>query len=200
MFTGIVDHYGTIGVLRQTDQGIYLQIECQFNGLALGESIAVNGICLTVVEQWDNGFSCELSPETLALTNSGEWQVGTVVNLERSLTLQSHLGGHFVMGHVDGTAIVDCIEAQGDFFAWRFTSLPQEAAMMLSRKGSVAVNGVSLTVNDVGDDSFTVMLIPHTLSRTNLHTLSEGDVVNIEYDYLARIVARQVSVLVQQNS
>lgn len=195
MFTGIVDHCGTITSISRTEHGMHVVIECQLEGIVPGESIAVNGICLTAIEPASHRFEAQLSPETLALTNARFWTEGHLINVERSLTATDRLGGHFVMGHVDTTAVLNDITSHGEYQAYIFGGLPEEAQAYLITKGSVAVNGVSLTINSVSKDGFGVMLIPHTLAITNLGGLQIGDRVNIEYDYLARIIAKQLELM-----
>lgn len=191
MYTGIVDHIAKIIKIQVLDKGLCLTVASQFNGLQLGESIALDGICVTVTAFRDGEFDCELSPETLKLTTARNFQLETEVNLERSLTLQDKLGGHFVMGHVDTTATVKQIEKHADFTRVIIMGLTKDAMPYFAKKGSVCVNGVSLTINEVYDDGFEVMLIPHTQERTNLKYLQENSIVNIEFDTLARIVVRQ---------
>ena len=195
MFTGIVDHCATIADIKRTEHGLHVLIECQFDGIQPGESISVDGICLTAIDPAHHQFEAQLSPETLALTNANAWQLGSLVNVERSLQLHDRLGGHFVMGHVDTTAVLKDITEHGDFKGYEFSELPTEAGRFLVTKGSVAVNGVSLTINSTTSDGFSVMLIPHTLARSNLGGLQIEDRVNIEYDYLARIIAKQLEIM-----
>ncbi len=194
MYTGIVDHTGKIIEITEHGGGITILFECQFTDIQLGESISVDGICLTAVAPKNNLFKADLSPETLKLTNAKAWKVGQQVNLERSLLATDRFGGHFVMGHVDTTATVAEIKPEGDYHYYRFNKLPKEAKPYFVKKGSVALNGASLTVNEITEDGFAVMLIPHTLERTNLSNLTVGSTVNIEYDYLARYVLRQEEV------
>jgi riboflavin synthase len=187
MFTGIVDHCGFIAEIEHHPQAIKLKIKHQFSNLDLGESIAVNGICLTVTADANSFFYCDLSPETLSVTTAKHFKVGNTVNLERALQPISRMGGHFVMGHIDVTGTVKAIQEVGEFTEIVFNS----SIEYLFHKGSITVNGVSLTVNRVGDDDFAVMLIPHTLERTSLSTLEVGDEVNLELDKMARIIVEQ---------
>jgi riboflavin synthase len=155
--------------------------------LKLGESVAVNGCCLTVVAMADREFELQAGPETLARTNLGDRKPGDCVNLERALKVGDRLGGHFVQGHVDTTAILRERRRQGE---WEFLELeiePSWTALMVS-KGSIAVDGVSLTLVDVTDDAFSVMLIPHTIAVTTLGTSPPGSRLNIEVDMLAKHV------------
>lgn len=188
MFTGIVDHCGTITDIVKQEQCLTMSISCQFDNLQAGESIAVDGICLTVIEPQAKRFLCDVSPETYKLTTAQFFQPGQRVNLERSLRASDRLGGHFVMGHIDLYCRVAERDCQGDFINCRFAGLPDYVQPFVTEKACIAINGVSLTINEVAPDGFSVMLIPHTLARTNLSTLSTGDKVNIELDYLARFV------------
>ena len=189
MFTGIIDHTGSIADIEASLNGHRLWIESQFSDLQIGESIAVDGACVTVVAIDTDRFCCEVSTETLCLTRFGAYQAGAVVNLERALRAQDRLGGHFVSGHVDQLAKVQSVEVQQDYVVMRFHGLSEAAPKWLVHKGSVTVNGVSLTLNQVNEGSFEVMIIPHTLKSTNLGALKVSDTVDIEYDLLAKTVA-----------
>jgi len=195
MFTGLIDHCGEIKECAQGEHGMSLWIKTQFKELVDGESIAVDGICLTVVESSEYGFRCDLSPETLKVTTAKYFEIGHRINLEQSLTPSDKLGGHFVYGHVDQTARVANKKSFDDFTQVTFSGFSEENKCLLVRKGSVAINGVSLTINNVTDDYFDVMLIPETLRLTNLSGLQVGQSVNIEYDYLAKLVVNTVSRL-----
>lgn len=192
MFTGIIDHCGSIAAIEQIPNGLQLAIKHHFSDLILGESIAINGICLTVTQFQNNIYHCDLSPETLKLTTAHQFQVNQPVNLERALLPTSRLGGHFVMGHVDQIAHLKMSRKINDFTEMTFAGLNQEALKFIVKKGSIAIDGVSLTINEVTSDGFSVMLIPHTLERTNLATLTEHAAVNIEFDMLARMVVKQL--------
>ena len=157
------------------------------DGLQLGESIAVNGVCLTVRHQTQQGFQVDISEETLKRSTLGEIEVGSEVNLERPLTPGSRLGGHFVQGHVDGIGQLLSKETKDGFGLWAF-SLPSDLRSYVVEKGSIAVNGVSLTVAKQTHTGFEVALIPHTLENTNFRTLSTGQNVNLEVDILAKYV------------
>jgi riboflavin synthase len=187
MYTGIVSHTAQILDIQAIDTGMQCWVSCEFDNLQDGESIAVDGICFTVSEHVPGKFRFEVSPETLAKTTAGRWQADSVVNLERSLTLNDRVGGHMVTGHIDTTACLRVKEAQGDFVYYEF-AVDKSALPFIAPKGCVSINGVSLTVNKVLEDGFAVMLIPHTLGRTNLSMLNSQDRVNIEYDYFARYV------------
>jgi riboflavin synthase len=188
MYTGIIDHCGVIQRLIQGDKSIHLWISCNFLDVIEGESIAVNGFCVTALQPEKNLFQCDISPETFCLTNAQYLTEGSIVNLERSLQLQDRLGGHFVMGHVDKVYQLSEKVPQGEFTLMNFSKVSTGSdSAFLVKKGSVSVNGISLTINEVSPNGFQVMVIPHTLKRTNLHLLTVGDKVNIEFDLLVRI-------------
>lgn len=192
MFTGIVDHVGKILAAETTPTGRRLTVQTRFENLNLGESIALDGTCLTVTQMAPGQFTCDLSPETLALTISDAYEVGAEINLERALRLGDALGGHWVLGHVDGRGRVALVEAGPEYARVVFESVGKEFADYLADKGSITVNGVSLTVNRVLDEGFEVMLIPHTLERTNLRHLKSGQPVNLEFDYLAKLIVQKI--------
>ena len=190
MFSGIVAAVGKIASATPTAGGLRLVVEAgglDLTDVAIGDSVAVNGVCLTVIAQGGGGFEADVSRETLACTAG--FAAGTRVNLEKALRLSDRLGGHLVSGHVDGTGVVTRVAAAGDNRLLAI-DLPRELAHYVARKGSVAVNGVSLTVNDIAGSEFAVNLIPHTLVASNLGTLAAGDRVNVEVDLLARYVER----------
>ncbi|MCW5589928.1 MAG: riboflavin synthase [Legionellales bacterium] len=191
MYTGIIDHVGKVLSRHVHSAGIEILVASQFNDLVLGESIAVNGVCVTVNDFQHAIFSAQLSPETLNVTNLNMLAEGSLVNLERSLAVGDRLGGHIVQGHVDQTAIVTAIHQQADFREMVFSGILAESQALLLKKGSISVNGVSLTINEVNQDSFTCMLIPHTLAHTNLNHLTINDTVNIEFDWLVKIMLQQ---------
>ena len=174
-----------------------LWISCQFDALVLGESISVDGVCLTVVDSKPNGFACEVSPETMGLTIANEYTVGRIVNLERSMCLNDRVGGHLVTGHVDQSLFVEETQSYDGFIEVIFSAVGARNQSYLIEKGSVAVNGVSLTINKVHADGFCVMLIPHTLQRTNLSQLLLGRRVNVEYDQMAKLVNQQVRLYLE---
>ena len=160
--------------------------------VALGDSIAVSGPCLTVVEVADHTFEVDVSPETLARTTLGQKHAGDGVNLEKALRMSDRLGGHLVSGHIDGIGTVTRRESRDDYVRF-VTQVSPEFAPYIASKGSISMDGVSLTVNDAGDACFEVLIIPHTLEHTTLGSLGESDLVNIEVDLIARYIERLVS-------
>ena len=188
MYTGLIDHIGKVIQLTKNANTLRLWIETQFTDLEIGESIAADGICVTVIDPQPHLFVCDISPETYRLTTTKYYQHNQLINLERSLCLSDRLGGHVVMGHGDKTCSVKTVTVQDECKSMIFSGLTSDDQKYLIKKGCVAVNGVSLTINEVFLDGFEVMLIPHTLERTNLAFLQMGDHVNIEFDYIARIV------------
>ena len=190
MFTGIIAAIGTVATVQPTAGGVRLRIEAgglPLADVAVGDSIAVNGVCLTAIALAGGAFEADVSRETLACTTG--FAAGARVNLEKALRLADRLGGHLVSGHVDGTGSVSRCEAAGDNRLLRIAP-PAAVARYVAPKGSVAVNGVSLTVNDVSATDFSVNLIPHTLAATNLGELQPGDRVNLEADLIARMGGR----------
>lgn len=195
MFTGLIEEVGCIAQVEANAAGSRIRVQAQriLEKLALGDSIAVDGACMTVIAFDENTFSFEVSPESLSKTNFSSFQPGTRVNLERPLTPSSRIGGHYVTGHVDGLARVVSREELGNSIVFTF-EVPSEAmAALLVPKGSVAILGISLTVNTVSGNRFTVAIIPHTLSHTNLGDYQSGDAVNIETDLLGKYVQRLMS-------
>ncbi len=191
MFTGIIEEVGKVRSLRRAAQGAIAGIEARSVGAELnpGDSIAVNGACLTVTDRKGENFSCDLSPETLQRTTLGEARKGMLVNLERPLSLGSRLGGHFVQGHIDGIGRLVSRAAGGDGSVLTF-EYPMEIERYLVHKGSVAVDGISLTIAALKGNSFTVAVIPFTLKMTNLGGLRIGSAVNLEVDILGKYVER----------
>lgn len=196
MFTGLVETLGEVAALAACGPGMRLTITSPLIAAdaSLGDSIAVNGCCLTIVELDSprGTFAFEAGSETLSRTNLGRLQVGSRVNLERSLQLGDRLGGHLVSGHVDALGTLDEIRTEGEW-AFYWFRVPGELSRQMASKGSVAVDGVSLTLVDVERERFSIALIPHTLAVTTLGQLQLGDAVNIETDLLAKYVARQLS-------
>ncbi len=190
MFTGLIADVGLVGSVQRDADGITLHVRSSL-GRARGEgdSIAVDGVCLTAVDVRADGFSAQAMQETLARSALAELREGAPVNLELPLRAQDRLGGHIVQGHVDGTSVLHAIRPEGFSRVLEFEAGPA-LLRYLVLKGSVAVNGVSLTVSALGEETFAVSLIPETLERTNLGQLAEGALVNIEVDILAKHVER----------
>ena len=193
MFTGLIRTTGEITALKQAgDLVMTIRMHEPFT-VSMGASIACHGICLTVVRFTHDEFDVQLSAETLARSNADAWQVGTRINLEPSLQIGGYIGGHFVSGHVDCLGQTATRTPSGDSTIWTFT-VPHAFAKFIAPKGSITIDGVSLTVNTVVDHAdtteFSVNIIPHTAEMTGFRTLSVGDAVNIEIDMLARYVAR----------
>ncbi len=191
MFTGLVEEIGLCEDLQRSAGSARLLIQASgiSCGVKIGDSISVNGCCLTAISTRDGAMAFDLLDETLQRTNLKELIPGRKVNLERSLLADGRLGGHFVQGHVDATIPVVAILQQGSDLRINF-KVPPEFAGYVAYKGSVAINGVSLTIAEVTADSFAVWIIPHTASHTNLGDLREGDLVNLECDMLAKYAAR----------
>ena len=198
MFTGIVEETGAVQSLQRGEAGARLEIEASvvLADLQLGGSIAVNGCCLTAVEITPHGFRADLSPETLDKTNLGDLTPGARVNLERPLLPSSRLSGHFVQGHIDGTGEFLGLEPAGDESWTLRVRCPRELLPFLVYKGSIAIDGVSLTIAKLVDDVVEVAIIPHTYQETNLGGRKAGDKVNLEADILAKYVARQLDARV----
>ena len=190
MFTGIITDVGTIrSVLQRGDLRIEIATGYDVTTVDMGASIACDGVCLTVVEKISDSFCVDVSAESAGLTNIGEWKTGHPVNLERALKVGDELGGHIVSGHVDGVAEIVALRDQGD--STRVTlRAPNALAKFIAPKGSVALNGTSLTVNEVNGTDFGINFIPHTKAVTTWSSAAVGDRVNLEIDTLARYVAR----------
>jgi len=195
MFTGLVAVLGTLEGRSPRGPGARLDIHARFDDgpLELGESIAIDGACLSVDAIASDGFEVDASAETLARTTLGKLQPGARVHLERALRVGDRLGGHLVTGHVDGVGSVVERRPLGEA-VWMKLRAPVELARFVAEKGSISIDGVSLTVNAVSADRFEIVLIPHTLERTKLGALGAGDAVNVEVDLIARYVARLSSI------
>ncbi|GLQ90440.1 riboflavin synthase [Dyella flagellata] len=194
MFTGIIQSVGRVARLEPRGGDVRLHIDTaqlDLSDVQLGDSIAVSGVCLTVVTLHSGGFSADVSNETLSLTTLGKHQGGDPVNLEKALRLADRLGGHLVSGHVDGVGKVVAITADGRSQRWTF-EVPAQLSRYIASKGSICIDGTSLTVNEVNGDRFGVNLIPHTVEHTAFHARRTGDVVNIEVDVIARYVERLI--------
>ncbi|MDB6152337.1 MAG: riboflavin synthase, alpha subunit [Chthoniobacteraceae bacterium] len=194
MFTGLIEECGQLTALTHTTQGARLIVRATLvsQGVQIGDSIAVNGCCLTVCAYEGESLEFDLLRETLERTNLGALSPGGPVNLERALAVGGRLGGHFVQGHIDGTSTVLSFEPVGADHRLE-VALPSESARYVAFKGSIAIDGISLTVAEVCESSFVVWLIPHTLAATNLHSRRPGAVVNLEFDLLAKYVERLIS-------
>lgn len=191
MFTGIIETTGTIQKVLPNGSNIDFWIESTVTPqLKIDQSVAHNGVCLTVVEIEGNSYRVTAVDETLQKTNLGQWAAGSIVNIERSLKIGDRLDGHFVQGHVDATAT--CTERKALEGSHLYTfSYPRQFAALLIEKGSVCINGVSLTAFNVTDKTFTVTIIPYTYSHTNFHAIDRGTVVNIEFDVLGKYLLRK---------
>ncbi|MFI4980972.1 MAG: riboflavin synthase [Nevskiales bacterium] len=194
MFTGIVEAQGRIDAVEEIGGDRRMTIVtagAYLDGVQSGDSIAVNGVCLTAVRLLPQGFTADLSVETLNATTSAAWQAGTTVNLERALTPSKPLGGHMMSGHVDGVGHL--VEKHEDARSWRLTfEAPQALARYIARKGSIAIDGISLTVNEVDKNRFGVNIIPQTWTHTTLGGLKVGGPVNLEVDLIARYLERLI--------
>jgi riboflavin synthase alpha subunit len=190
MFTGLIESVGRVLALDEMPGGVRLRVETALGReLSPGDSLATNGVCLTVVAGTAGEVTTEVSPETLRVTSLGQLKPGSLVNLERPLRPDSRMGGHFVQGHVDCTGAVTDIVSEGEFYRFRFTYPPQVAPLLIP-KGSIAVDGISLTVAALGEGEFDVQIIPHTWQQTNMQALQPGDLVNLECDMLGKYVVR----------
>lgn len=196
MFTGIITDVGMVQSItnRDGDWRIVIQTNFDLSQTDIGASIACAGCCLTVVEKTAHEFSVDVSYETLSKTNIRSWDVGTKINLEQSLKMGDELGGHMVSGHVDGLATLKTLNKEGDSYRLVFTVV-SELEGLIAIKGSVSIDGVSLTINDVKENQFSVNIIPHTWENTTLRQLKADDLVHIEVDMIARYVARALQTI-----
>lgn len=193
MFTGIVEECGEVVDLTPVESGAVLKVRSSFSDeTEIGESVAVNGACLTVTSVEDGVMRFDLLHETLRLTNLGDLVAGDPVNLERSLRIGDRLSGHFVQGHVDACAEVLAYERSGPDHRLEI-ALPKDFAHLTVHKGSICVNGISLTIAELGEESFTLWIIPHTHEVTSLKSAEAGSRVNLEFDLLAKHIARLTS-------
>jgi riboflavin synthase len=198
MFSGIIEEAAVVVALRKEQENLHLTMTCSFvDELKIDQSVAHNGVCLTVVELTDKTYTVTAIKETLDRTNLGVLAVGSKVNLERSMMMNGRLDGHIVQGHVDQTAVcTEVKEADGSWyftFAYDFDKEMAKRGYMTVDKGSVTVNGVSLTVCNPTDNSFQVAIIPYTYEHTNFHQIQVGSVVNIEFDIIGKYVSRMMS-------
>ncbi|MDC7681895.1 riboflavin synthase [Asticcacaulis sp. BYS171W] len=191
MFTGIITDLGTVISIDRHEGGARFEVQTTYDlsTVDIGASIAHSGCCLTVVEKRGDRFFVDLSPETLSLTTLDTWQVGDRINLERALKVGDELGGHIVAGHVDGVGELISLIEDGDAYRLKIR-VPRPLHRYIAPKGSIALDGISLTVNEVEDDVFGVAIIPHTWTHTTLSQKSVGDKLNLEIDLMARYAAR----------
>lgn len=194
MFTGIIEEIGKITEFKRNLTDAFIKIECKVvpDNTKTGDSISINGVCHTVTESGKNYFCAEISSQTLLLTTFSKTKSGDKVNLERALTLQNRLGGHFVSGHVDGQAKVLNIQKQDDFYFFGF-EIPKNLAKYVVNQGSITLNGISLTVAQIISNEVKIAVIPYTFEHTNLKYLKTGDFVNLECDILAKYVEKNLS-------
>jgi riboflavin synthase len=190
MFTGLIEALGRVRDVTPIARGVRLDVESSLaDAIEIGDSLATNGVCLTVTGREDGVVSADVSPETLRVTSLGRLVAGAPVNLERPLRADARLGGHFVQGHVDGTGEIVRIDQEGEFFRVRIR-YPAPLSKYFVAKGSVAVDGISLTVADLASDTFDVQIVPHTWAMTTLSAAKVGDTVNLECDLIGKYVAR----------
>lgn len=184
MFTGIIEDLGTVKKISKTQ----ITVETKLDDIKIGDSICVSGVCLTVINYSLLTFG--ISEETFKKTNLGELKIGSIVNLERALKSDGRLGGHFVTGHIDGTGEILKIKKSGNSEIWQF-SIPENLSKYIAEKGSVAIDGISLTIAEIKPNSFSAAIIPHTLKNTTLKEKKIGDTVNLETDILAKYIIKQ---------
>ncbi|MCR5395372.1 MAG: riboflavin synthase [Bacteroidales bacterium] len=191
MFTGIIEEIGHVKSLHRGAKSFTLEVEADLvmQGTQVGDSIATNGVCLTVTTMTDHGFTADVMPETVQRTALGQLKAGSPVNLERALSLQTRLGGHIVSGHIDGTGRISD-RRQDDNALWLTIECDSHLLRYIIEKGSITIQGVSLTVARVDAQSFAVSLIPHTQAATTLHSARVGDLVNLENDIIAKYVEK----------
>ena len=190
MFTGLIEAIGEVAEMKPTPSGFRLRLTTPIaREISPGDSVSVNGVCLTAVSSDDGGIDADISPETARVTALGSLRRGALVNLERPLRADARLGGHFVQGHVDATGTIEEMRPDGDSF-WLTVRYPALLAPYIVRKGSIAVNGISLTVAGLDERRFDVQIIPYTWEHTNLHVAKAGDPVNLECDILGKYVVR----------
>ena len=190
MFTGLIEVVGQVSEIKPIPGGFRLRVDAPLAAeLQIGDSIAVNGVCLTTVAADKHGFHADVSPETARVTTLGSFQRGSLVNLERPMRADARLGGHFVQGHVDATGTVEEVRPDGDCW-WLTVRYPPLLAPYIVHKGSIAIDGISLTVAGLGDDKFDVQIIPYTFTETNVRTMKAKDAVNLECDVIGKYVVR----------
>ena len=194
MFTGIIEAFGEVVNLEKDQENLHIQLKSPLaKALKIDQSLAHNGVCLTVVEQNDESYTVTAIQETLDKTNLGKWQLGDKVNLERAMQLNARLDGHMVQGHVDQTA--ECVAITSEEGSWRFTfQYDSQSKNVTIEKGSITVNGVSLTVVDSKKDQFSVAIIPYTYDHTNFHQFEIGTMVNLEFDLIGKYIKRLMNL------
>ena len=198
MFTGLIESIGEIASLEATDAGYRLRVTAGLGAeLRLGESVAVNGVCLTVVAAAPETFSAEIGPETARVTSLGDLRGGSLVNLERAMPAHGRFGGHIVLGHVDGTGTIESIRAEADFW-WVRVSFPAGLAPYVIHRGSIAIDGISLTIAKLDVAALEVQIVPFTWTHTNLHARRAGDRVNLECDMVGKYVLRAMELMGQK--
>jgi riboflavin synthase len=198
MFTGLIESVGEIAEVTRVKAGYNLRIATPIVAeLHRGESIAVNGVCLTVVDIKSGSFSAEVGPETAKVTSLGDLKSGAVVNLERAMAANGRFGGHIVLGHVDGTGTIQSVRAEADFW-WVTVSYPAALAPYLIHRGSVAIDGISLTIARLEQTALDVQIVPFTWSHTNLPAVRAGDRVNLECDMVGKYVLRAMEFMGQK--
>ena len=198
MFTGLIEAVGQVAEVAPAESGFRIRIQTSLSGeLRIGESLAVNGVCLTVTAAGGGTVNADIGPETARVTTLGQLQAGNAVNLERSMPADGRFGGHFVQGHVDGVGRVEQIREDGDAH-WLTVSFSEPLAPYLIEKGSIAVDGVSLTIAGLHGGTFDVMLVQHTWDHTTLRTLRAGDGVNLECDMVGKYEARSLERALQR--
>ncbi|KTD25217.1 MULTISPECIES: riboflavin synthase [Legionella] len=194
MFTGIIEQQGVVLANTSIKRANRLEIKSPFEDLKTGESIAVNGVCLTLLPEQCGNLVFDVSPETLHLTTLGQLKQGDKVNLERAMQANARFGGHYVSGHIDTTACFKSMITVGEFLEVIVGDFAACASMYLLPKGSITLDGVSLTINAVTEGDIKLMLVPHTLAQTTLGQFKVGQRLNVEFDYLTRIVAHQLKI------
>ena len=190
MFTGIIEELGEIQAITQNK--ITIKAKTVLEGTNLGDSIAVNGVCLTVTKLNNNEFDADISPETMKVTALGGLKKGNLVNLERAVQVGARLGGHIVSGHIDSKGVIENITKSGDFYNIEI-KLTEESSKYVAKKGSITVDGISLTIANIQGSRIKLAIIPHTFENTNLKTLQKGEFVNIETDILSKYVEKFLS-------
>jgi riboflavin synthase len=194
MFTGLIEAVGRVSAVDELPGARRMAIDTPLAAeLGLGDSIAVSGVCLTVVTRSEAGFAADVSPETLRVTTLSEWNVGRRVNLERPMRADDRLGGHFVLGHVDAVTELTAVRAEGDCY-WLEFRVPHAIEACLIPKGSISIDGISLTIAALTEKSFAVQIVPHTWEQTSLPDVAVGGSVNVEGDVLGKYVARMMSL------